>query len=183
MDESATPLLVETPPEMSIPDLLVDWVKKDPGRALLETTTDGADWTPISARQMHERVSAVAKGLMASGIGPGDRVGLMARTSAEWTLTDFAIWYAGAVAVPVYETSSPDQTGWILSDAKVKAIVVEHGEHREVVEKARDQAPVLEHIWVLDDGALDTLAQAGTDVTDEDLQARYDALRTSDLAT
>lgn len=183
MDESTTPLLVETPAEMSIPDLLIDWAKKEPQRALLETTVDGSVWTPINAAELHERVSAIAKGLIAAGIGPGDRVGLMARTCADWTITDFAIWYAGAVAVPIYETSSPDQTAWILTDAAIKAIVVEHAEHRGVVEQAREQAPGVEHIWTMDDGDLDKLAESGRQVPDADLEERYEALRTSDLAT
>ncbi|MGC0250858.1 AMP-dependent synthetase/ligase [Pseudactinotalea sp. Z1748] len=183
MDESTTPLLVETPAEMSIPDLLVDWARKEPNRTLLETTTDGNVWTPISAAAMHERVSAIAKGLMASGINPGDSVALMSRTSADWTITDFAIWYAGAVTVPVYETSSADQTAWILSDAAVKAVIVEHADHRGVVEEARKEAAAVEHVWTMTDGGLDALAEAGKDVSDEDLRARYDALRTSDLAT
>lgn len=183
MDEATTPLFVETPPEMSTPDLLVDWVRKEPQRTLLETTTDGTDWTPISAQQMHERVGAVAKGLMAAGIEPGDRVGLMSRTSADWTITDFAIWYAGAVTVPIYETSSPDQTSWILSDAAVKGVVVEHADHRAVVNKAREEVDGVEHVWTIADGGLDNLAEAGKEISDEDLQARYDALRTSDLAT
>ena len=183
MDESTTPLLVETPAEMSIPDLLIDWAKKEPQRPLLETTTDGSVWTPISAQQMHERVSAIAKGLIASGIEPGDRVALMSRTSADWTITDFAIWYAGAVTVPVYETSSADQSAWILSDSAAKAVIVEHADHRKVVEEAQAEAPDVTHVWTMADGGLDTLAEAGKDVSDEDLQARYDALRTSDLAT
>ncbi|HLS24270.1 MAG TPA: long-chain fatty acid--CoA ligase [Beutenbergiaceae bacterium] len=183
MEESATPLLVQTPEEMSIPDLLIDWTKKDPNRTLLETTTDGSLWTPISAAQMHERVTAIAKGLIASGIGPGDRVGLMARTSADWTMTDFAIWFAGAVTVPVYETSSPDQTAWIMSDSATKAIIVEHREHRAVVERAREQVEGLEHVWTMTDRGFETLIEAGREVSDEDLKARYEALRTSDLAT
>ena len=183
MDESTTPLLVQTPEEMSIPDILIDWTKKEPNRTLLETTTDGSVWTPISAAQMHERVNAIAKGLIASGVEPGDRVGLMARTSADWTIVDFAIWYAGAVTVPVYETSSPDQTAWILSDSAAKAVVVEHSDHRDVVEQARAQVEGVEHVWTMTDRGLEKLIEAGRDVPDEDVQKRYDALRTSDLAT
>lgn len=207
MDHSTTPLLVETPSEMSIPDVLADWAAQEPDRTLLEKPGPNDSWIPISAAQMHQRVGAIAKGLIASGIEAGDRVGLMARTSAEWTLIDFAIWYAGAVTVPVYETSSPYQAAWILSDSGAKAVFVEHAQHRQVVTEAREEpaagdaqgvslesdgtpieaprqsASKVEHVWTIDDGALDELAEKGAGVADDVLKARYDALRTEDLAT
>ncbi|WP_163544274.1 AMP-dependent synthetase/ligase [Occultella kanbiaonis] len=182
MDQNEAPLLVQTPPEMSTPDILADWAAKEPGRVLIEELR-GSTWHPITAQQMHEKASSIAKGLIAAGIGPGDRVAVMSRTRAEWVLLDFGIWYAGAVTVPVYETSSADQTAWILSDSDTKAIVVENAGHLAVVDEARAEAPGLGRAWVIDDGALDKLASEGAQVSDEDVRARYDALRLHDLAT
>ena len=59
----------------------------------------------------------MAKGLIASGVDAGDRVGIMSRTRYEWALVDFAIWFAGGVSVPIYETSSPPQVAWNLGDS------------------------------------------------------------------
>ncbi len=183
MDEATTPLLIETPQEMSIPDLLLDWVATEPTRPILKTTTDGEIWTNVSAKEMHDRVTSIAKGLIASGIEAGDKVGLMSRTRAEWTILDFAIWYAGAVTVPVYETSSAGQTAWILSNSGAKAVFVETDEHKAVVETARADIPDLQQIWSIDKGDLDALGQTGADVSDDQVKARYDALRVTDLAT
>ncbi len=79
----------------------------------------------------------MAKGLVAHGVQPGDRVGIMSRTRWEWTLLDFACWAAGAVPVPLYETSSVDQVAWIASDADVHLVVVETATHADVVAEAR----------------------------------------------
>lgn len=182
MDTFSTPLLVTTPEEMSIGDLLADHASRTPDKVLVERLVDGS-WRPVTAAEMHATATAVAKGLVASGIEAGDRVAIMARTRPEWTFLDFGIWYAGAVPVPVYETSSADQTAWILSDSGARAVVVENAGHAAVVEEARAEAPTVEQVWQIDDGALEQLAAAGVDVPDDEIRSRRDAVRTSDLAT
>ena len=182
MSETETPLLVETPAELSIPDLLVDWAAKEPDRVLMETP-DGDAWAPITAAELHERVLGLARGLMASGVGSGDPVAIMSRTRAEWTIADFAIWYAGAVTVPVYETSSVDQTAWILEDSGTDRVLVESRAHAETVAEAAQQLGREITVWVIDDGAVDELTTAGADVPAEQVRERYDALRLTDLAT
>src|ERR1700755_3615963 len=76
----------------------------------------GADgrWHQVTCGAFRDEVRDVARGLIAVGVGAGDRVALMSRTRYEWTLLDYAIWSAGAVSVPIYETSSPEQIQWIL---------------------------------------------------------------------
>lgn len=182
MSQTETPLLVETPDELSIPDLLVDWAAKEPQRVLMETP-DGDAWAPITAAELHERVLGLASGLMASGVGAGDRVAIMSRTRAEWTITDLAIWYAGAVTVPVYETSSVDQTAWILKDSDTDRILVETAAHAATVAEAAKQLDQEVTVWVIDDGAIAELTAAGADVSADQVRQRYDALRLSDLAT
>ena len=83
----------------------------------------------MTAAQFLEQVRAVAKGLVAAGVGEGDRVALISKTRYEWTLLDYAIWCAGAVTVPVYETSSAEQVEWILSDSGAAAVVAETAAH------------------------------------------------------
>ncbi|GAB2983058.1 MAG TPA: long-chain fatty acid--CoA ligase [Actinotalea caeni] len=182
MESFATPPLVSTPDEMSIGDLLADHANRTPDRVLVERLVDGS-WRPVTAAEMHATATAIAKGLIASGVGPGDRVAIMARTRAEWTFLDFGIWYAGAVTVPVYETSSPSQTAWILSDSGAVAIVGENAGHIEVITKARKKAPDVAHVWQIEDGALEQLAAAGVDVSDDEVRQRRDAVRLGDLAT
>jgi len=89
------------------------------------STRSGSGWQDVTATQFADDVNRLAKGLIAAGVEVGDRVGLMSRTRYEWTMTDYAIWTAGAVTVPIYETSSPDQVAWILEDSGAVAVVVE----------------------------------------------------------
>ena len=78
-------------------------------------------WADVTAAEFHDEVRAVAKGLIAAGVEAGDRVALLSKTRYEWTLFDYAIWFAGAVTVPIYETSSAEQIGWILQDSGARA--------------------------------------------------------------
>ncbi|WP_308188239.1 AMP-binding protein [Nocardioides sp. R-C-SC26] len=145
----------------NLTDDVVRNARQAPDAVVLARREDGA-WLDVTAAQFHEQVVAVAGGLMAAGIEPGDRVGLISSTRYEWTLLDYAIWFAGAVTVPVYETSSADQIAWILRDSGAKAAVVEHDLHRSRIEEHRDDQPALEHLWCIDDGAVDDLVALGS---------------------
>ncbi|MGY5894021.1 AMP-dependent synthetase/ligase [Blastococcus deserti] len=148
----------------------------------LRRRRDG-QWHDVTWKQFGEEVRGVAKGLIAAGVSAGDRVALQAKTRYEWTVLDFAIWTAGGVVVPIYETSSPDQVAWILSDSGATAVIVERDEHAAAVESVRDQAPELRSVHVIEDGALDQLTQAGKDVPDSELDARRATLSADSLAT
>ncbi|GAA4286123.1 long-chain fatty acid--CoA ligase [Georgenia daeguensis] len=185
MDEFTTPRRVEVDPSRSITDYLVDHARERPGQVLYEQKV-GEEWVRYDATWTLARVEEIAKGLIAAGVGLGDRVAIMSRTRLEWTLVDLAAWHAGAVPVPVYETSSPEQAQWILSDAACVVAVVENADNAATVEQARDVdggLPVLRDVWQIDDGALDTLAELGRDVPDDELAARRAAVGLADLAT
>ena len=137
MREFSTPLSIVIPTTGNLTDDVVTNAREAATTAVFSRATrDG--WIDVTAEQFHHEVRAVAKGLVAAGVGPGDRVGLLAKTRYEWTVLDFAIWTAGAVVVPVYETSSPDQIAWILSDSGARALVVETAEHAAAVDSVRD---------------------------------------------
>ena len=140
-------------------------------------------WGHVSWTQFADDVDAVARGLIASGIGPGDSIALMSRTRYEWTLVDFAAWSAGAVVVPVYETSSPEQVQWIFSDSGARVAVVETAAHRGTVESVRDDLPGLGELLVIDDGAIDMLRERGRSVPDAELDARRAGLDRRSVAT
>ena len=137
----------------------------------------------MTCAEFRDQVMALAKGLIAAGVQAGDRVGLICRTRYEWTLVDYAVWFAGAVPVPIYETSSAEQVAWILSDSQAVACVVETGHHAATVAEVRDRLPSLEHIWVIDDGALDRLTAGGPDVPDAEVDRRRRGLRADSPAT
>jgi long-chain acyl-CoA synthetase len=139
-------------------------------------------WTDVTASQFRDEVVALAKGLVAAGIEVGDRVALMSGTRYEWTLIDYAIWTAGAVTVPVYETSSAEQTEWILSDSGATACFAETAAFEDMIFRLRDRVPALAQVWRIDTG-LDALRAAGADVGDEVISERSAAAKASDLAT
>jgi long-chain acyl-CoA synthetase len=184
MPEFSTPGLVDVDPATSISTLLAERVARDPEGSLAERRSplDGS-WTAVSARAFADEVTAVAKGLVASGVNPGDRVAIMSRTRYEWTVVDFAVWAAGAVGVPVYETSSADQVHWILSDSDVRAVVVETPVHAALVAGVRGDLPHLTDVWTLNDDALAALVSAGAGVDDAEVARRTALAGTSDLAT
>ena len=150
-------------------------------------TVPTGSWLDVTARQFRDDVVAVAKGLVAADVQPGDRVGLLARTRYEWPLVDYAIWWVGAVSVPVYETSSADQVRWVLADSGAVACVVERADHAARVESVRGRLAGLRHVWTLDDGpragAVPALARLGLDVADDELEKRRAAVSPDDLAT
>ncbi|MGH8971560.1 MAG: AMP-dependent synthetase/ligase, partial [Actinomycetes bacterium] len=123
------------------------------------------------------------KGLAQAGVEAGDRVGLMCKTRYEWTLIDFAIWYAGAVTVPIYETSSAEQVQWILADSEAVACFVETTEHEGTVAEVKGELPRLTDVWVVDSGAIDSLTGGGSAVPDEAITERREAVRPGDVAT
>ncbi len=125
----------------------------------------------------------MARGLIAAGVKPGDRVAIMCKTRYEWTLTDFAIWTAGAVTVPIYETSSAEQVGWILADSGASGIMLETPSHEATVAEVRDQVPTLEHVWQVEAGAVSQLSEAGAAVSDADLAAATGASNRASIAT
>jgi hypothetical protein len=129
------------------------------------------------------KVIAVAKGLVAAGVQPGQAVAIMSRTRYEWALIDFAIWYAGAVSVPIYETSAPSQIEWILSDADCVALFVENDEHVSRFEQIKSSAPLCRQVFTIDSGAIENLKKLGRDITDDSLETRRKTSGLFDLAT
>ncbi|MCV2491336.1 long-chain fatty acid--CoA ligase [Geodermatophilus sp. YIM 151500] len=182
MREFSVPAICEVGPDEAVPDMLAANVAEHGDEVGLRRRVDGR-WVDVTWRQFGDEVAGVAKGLVAAGVQAGDRVALQARTRYEWTVCDFAIWAAGAVVVPVYETSSADQVAWILADSGATAAIVERPEHAAAVESVRDQAPALRSLHVLDDDAVGALVAAGRDVPDEELQARRATLSADSLAT
>ena len=140
-------------------------------------------WEPVTWSQFRDEVVGLAKGLVATGVATGDRVALMSKTRYEWTLADYAIWCAGAVTVPIYETSSSDQVGWILGDSGAVALIAETDVHSLAADSVREQAPDLREIWQIDASGLEKLTAAGVDVSDDEITKRRDALSHDSLAT
>ena len=186
MREFTVPPTVTVSGEDNLSDLVFANAERFGGAIVYRRKISGS-WVDVTAQEFAAQVAAVAKGLVASGIQPGDRVGLLSRTRYEWTLLDFAILAAGGVTVPVYETSSAEQVEWILSDSGARAAVVESAAHRATVESVRERLPELATVWQLDtggeQGAVEALSELGRDLPDDELHARRRQVGGDDLAT
>ena len=168
---------------VNITDLLVDRVRETPKTPLFALEQSDGTWLDLSAEDFHTQVVAVAKGLIASGIQPGQAVAIMSKTRYEWTLIDFAIWFAGAVSVPIYESSSPTQMQWILSDSDSVAVFLETAEHLERFESIKGSVPLARQVFRLDDNSIEQLIQRGREIDDETLEQRRIRAGLYDLAT
>jgi long-chain acyl-CoA synthetase len=176
------PAIVPADPQANVTDLLVERVKATPDRALF-AVPDGEGWRDITAAEFQKQVIALAKGFVAGGIEPGDKVGFIARTTYDWTLVDFALFYAGAVMVPIYETSSTAQIAWNLTDSGAVALITESPEHTARFAEARDELPLIRSAWEMHSGDLDRLIAEGAGVTDDEIERRRNIANGADIAT
>ena len=189
MREYSIPALAEIPATANLAKVVFRRAAEQPQAVMLRRpgpSGSAGEWTDVTASQFRDEVTALAKGLVAVGIEPGDRVALMSHTRYEWTLIDYAIWTTGATVVPVYETSSAEQAEWILSDSGARALFVETAAFEQVIEGFRDRVPTLEHIWQIEAGteaSLNSLTQAGAGVEDQVIAERAAAAKAADLAT
>ena len=176
------PALAEIPATANLASSVFRRAAEQPQAVMLRRPDPSGNWEDVTASQFKAEVVAVAKGLVAAGIGVGDRVALMSHTRYEWTLIDYAIWTTGAVTVPVYETSSAEQAEWILSDSGARACFVETTGFEDMIGNFRDRVPTLSQVWRIEAG-LDSLRVAGVDVSDDVITERAAAAKASDLAT
>ena len=182
MEQFDVPAVVAADPSANATDLLVKRLAAAPDAALFAVPR-GSEWVDVTTAEFHAQVVALAKGLVAAGIEPGDKIGLMCKTRYEWTLIDFAVWFAGALLVPIYETSSPSQVQWILSDSGATSVLVETPDQFARFDEVHGDLPEVERVWQIDLGDLDKIAAAGVDVPDEEIERRRNLAVGSDMAT
>ena len=182
MKEYASPVKIAAPTSGNLTDML--WTnERDFPDSVVFSRRNGGGWSDVTSREFAEQVRALAAGFVANGLQVGDRVGLMSRTRYEWALADFAIWTAGGVTVPIYETSSAEQVEWILSDSGAVAVIVENDGHSETLASVRSRLTDLRHSWVIDGGDFEKLVEQGKGVERGELDKRHGALMPGTLAT
>lgn len=182
MNQTETPILVPLTPESNVSDLLEERVAATPDIALF-AVPEGDGWRDISAREFRSEVVSLAKGFIAEGVKPGDKVAFMCKTSYEWSLVDFALFYAGAVMVPIYETSSPLQIHWVLEDSGANAVFVETDEHFERFAEIQPEVPNVAHVWRISQGDIARLKNAGESISDEEIERCRNLANGEDIAT
>ena len=183
--ELILPPLVEAPHNSNATDLVENHFIQEPNLALFARQLSPGEWTDVTVREFRQDVQQLARALASIGIEPGQSVAIMSPTRYEWTLLDLAIMYAGAITVPIYETSSPSQVAWILEDANVQAAIVEKPSHKRAVQTAiqREGLEELKGLWVMEEGLDDlrSLADNGPDV--DEMERRRSQANIDDVAT
>ena len=182
MREYSIPALAEVPASANLADMVTRRAAEQPRAVTLRRKAAGGGWEDVTTAAFADEVRALAKGLIAAGISPGDRVAIMSHTRYEWTLFDYAAWSAGAVVVPIYETSSAEQAEWILSDSAAHAVLAETEAFEEMITQVRDRLPALEHVWRLNPD-LGKLIEGGAAVSDETAAERARSANAADVAT
>ncbi len=180
--EFSVPAVVPTPTTGSLVDHIIENATKNPSHVALSVPR-GSAWVDVTAQQFLDEVKAVAKGIVANAVEPGERIGVMSRTRYEWTLVDYAIWYAGAVSVPVYETSSAEQIQWMLSDSGSVAVFLESEKNKRTFDEVSVEIPSVTRVWVFEDGIIDQLKEDGKNVSDDELESRRGTLTPDSVAT
>ena len=180
MNEISIPPLVPAATAGNLTNLIAERAWFEPERVIMSRPL-GDGWQPVTAREVEEEIRATAKGLIAAGVQIGDRVAIMARTRYEWTILDFATWFAGAAVVPIYDTSSAEQIDWILNDSHSVAIIVETPALAELVKTV--QPAHTRHMWTMTDDVLTVLREAGKHIGDDEIDRRRNAITPASLAT
>ncbi|WP_156517283.1 AMP-binding protein, partial [Rhodococcus sp. EPR-279] len=160
--------------------------RTSPDAVVFLRTVDG-QWIDVTAAEFERLVVGVARGLIAAGIEQGDRVALMSSTRFEWSVVDYAIWAAGGVTVPIYETSSAGQVEWILEDAEPVLLILENDAHVQETKSVVAAAPSVRQTFVIANSAgtdaVQALLDGGAEVAEDEVHLRVSKLVSSDPAT
>ena len=182
MQEYTSPGAVTVSPDENLTSSLWEAARAYPNRPALAHRV-GNRFLDVPTRAFVEDVRLLARGLVGLGLEPGARVCVFSRTRMEWTLLDYAIWAAGCVTVPIYETSSAEQVSWIVADSGAEAIVCEDEALAKVYRQVADDLQTCTHVLVIEEGDLEDLRETGANVDDAVITERSSATTTDDLAT
>ena len=177
------PSLVQSDLNSNITDLLIDRVAKDPKLALMTKQNQPNVWDEVSAQDYLEEVKALAKGFIAAGVEVGQRVGIMSHTRYEWALCDFALWFTGAISVPIYESSAASQIEWILGDSEAIACIFEDKTMESLFDSVSKNLPSVKKTWIMESSDLSDLVEKGKSISDEQLEKHRSAANLDSLAT
>ncbi|MFZ4505972.1 MAG: AMP-dependent synthetase/ligase, partial [Microbacteriaceae bacterium] len=183
MRETSNPVVVKHDPKRTISDFLEERYAAAPEQVIFGLPTGTGEWSPVTTGEFREQVVALAKGFIDAGVKPGDRFGIMCATRYEWTLIDFAMFYAGGILVPIYETSSPSQIKFILEDSGSVGMILESADHFARFSEIQKSVPAIKTVWRMDKGDIESLAKAGAGVTDAAVEKARNTAKAADIAT
>ncbi|TFI01176.1 AMP-dependent synthetase/ligase [Micrococcus lylae] len=183
LTETSTALAADLPEDSNITDLVLSSQAEAPHAPVYAVPNGAGGWLDVSFSAFLDQVRSVARGLIARGVEPGDRVAIFAPTSYEWAVLDQAIWFAGAISVPIYETSSAHQVEHILSDSGTTLVACGTASHEKTTQRAALDGGLEVSTFQLSGAGLDELTAGGTDVDDATLEAARSAADLDDVAS
>src|SRR5277367_6106068 len=133
----------------TIADLIAHSAVEHAEHVAVRYKRDGA-WHDVSYAQLADIVQEIGLGLIDLGIEPGERLCILSNTRPEWSYVDMAATAAGAVVVPIYQTNSPEECLWVISDSEACAVVCENDEQLAKIAAIREQVPNLRTVIVID---------------------------------
>lgn len=183
MREFEVPATYTIPENANMSDGAFRHAAQTPDLVVFNTPDGKGGWNDVTATEFAKAVTDVAKGLVASGIELGDRVAIMAATSYEWVVLDFAIWAIGGCTVAIFDSSAAEQVRWILSDSGTKLIVVQNDKHRATVAEIEGGLGDLNEVLQIDKGAVAELKARGKDLDDAVVHERRAQVKAASPAT
>jgi long-chain acyl-CoA synthetase len=183
MNETTNQLVVKHDPNRTVSDFLEERFASDPDHVIFGLPTESGEWSPVTTAEFRAEVLALAKGYISAGVKPGDRVGIICATRYEWILIDFAMFYAGGILIPIYETSSPSQVEFILKDSGAVGIIVETADHFAKFNEVKKALPAIVNTWRMDKGDIASLVKDGAGVADAAVEKARNVAKASDIAT
>ncbi|MGQ4616340.1 AMP-binding protein [Nocardia sp. R7R-8] len=173
MREFEVPASYTIPDDANNSDNVFRHAEQSPDAVLFNVPNGSGGWRDITAAEFAKTVTGVAKGLIASGIGLGDRVAIMAPTRYEWAVLDFAIWAVGGCTVAIYDSSAAEQAKWILQDSATTLLIVDSDKHRKVIDEIEaGSLPDLRETLQFDQDAMGELLSRGADLDDQAVHER-----------
>ncbi|HTR72634.1 MAG TPA: AMP-dependent synthetase/ligase [Solirubrobacteraceae bacterium] len=133
----------------TIADLVPNAAERYPDRVAVRYKHAG-EWHDVSFTELDEIVREIGLGLIDLGIQAGERVCILANTRPEWSYADLAATSAGTIVVPIYQTNSPEECHWVISDSGASAIVCEDATQLAKIAAIHGSLPDLKTIVVID---------------------------------
>jgi long-chain acyl-CoA synthetase len=144
--EAAAPSTVGS---QTLADLVVRSASQYAENVAVRYKRDGA-WHDVTYAQLGDTVEEIALGLIDLGIEAGERLCILANTRPEWSYVDMAATSIGAVVVPIYQTNSPEECFWVISDSDACAVVCEDDSQLAKIAAIRERLPNLRTVVAID---------------------------------
>src|SRR3954463_2011872 len=187
MEAGTTP--AEGTGSRTIADLCAAAAAQYGDQVAIKYKVDGA-WRDVTFAQVGETVTEIGLGLIALGLQVGERVAILCNTRPEWAYAEFAISSAGAVAVPIYPTNSPEECEWVAGNSESVMVVCEDDSQVAKILAVRDRLPAVRTIVVIDPTgetadaiSLDEVRERGHRRDASELEARTAAVKPEDPFT